>query len=899
MFHSIRPVQSFKPIRQWIKDLLPEPDPNIVNRLISYYNNTNYSIRLPFATTPQQSYYDLEDVKFFARILTMLKDLGIFPPPILKSQGGPSKIIGSTFDGPLLITPNGNSSARFLNVPNSEIEMKGNVLSREAGGLADGAEGLVPEVEYAGREQVIELMDLWRVSREPLNTGQVDNEDEFESPRGSVDLDQFDDIDLNDYLDERSSIPRPNEPIQEFIEEEPEMNIIRRASTWSQRIRNRLPWTRLSRNRQNEIELELFPAFVISNEDLELGNLPPPESSVVFFRNLSPAERQRRYNYIKLVASYLLIPIVFIFGSNALIQKKLESQLQDDLILLYYKLPLTNWFRANFTALDWAYVIGITDRPLNYLFIGQVIAGVPNFYEDCIVLWVIQKYLSEQNDMMATTWFLLLRDAILFRGKNQDLIKQVVMSTLFTGFEWSYILQACASPQIIKGFLESKLSPTQELIKRAKQDIKYESKTTQRTENFDYLIINMKSILETSTNFYNQWIKDMNKLFLQSYFFETFSKNNFDIVLKDVCIRPDLYKPKAQQILKDFLKRFRGKAGNGGIAPFSTIDSEMKFVEDPSPFIINLIQACDNYYNDHGLDQLTYNWYNNKDEKFFDSFSDCLQNLPLPKNYPKDQTLRILSSVYWDLFGFLEKIKSDLKHGNEELPSVYLYNNGADPNMYFQNRQIQSRNRTLLDDSKSLVLASVDSLSIVRTPLYFLTVIKNTLVAGLETFWENSRIFTYLVFNVKDENVTSVNIYQKPVELTMTQNGMSNAGHVLVQDVWISREMDVILGVGLTFGTIVLTDYIFGMDIGVPIAKYSYDLAKTTIIAYSQLNFKQQVIVGGVTALTIVYGPKKVIEKTVEIGENIVNAGPGFTIFAIGVLGSGLIYYSSKRAKLF
>lgn len=46
--------------------LIPEPDQAIVNRLISYYGGTNYSIRLPWAPTPQQPSYDLENVRFYA-----------------------------------------------------------------------------------------------------------------------------------------------------------------------------------------------------------------------------------------------------------------------------------------------------------------------------------------------------------------------------------------------------------------------------------------------------------------------------------------------------------------------------------------------------------------------------------------------------------------------------------------------------------------------------------------------------------------------------------------------------------------------------------------------------------------------------------------------------------------
>ena len=104
----------FVDIKQQLKLLIPEPDQNIVNRLISYYKGTNYSIRLPWETTPTQSYYDLEEVKNFARVLQVLKNLNVFPPVITKSMGGGKlpNIIPGNFDGPTQITPSGNASGR-------------------------------------------------------------------------------------------------------------------------------------------------------------------------------------------------------------------------------------------------------------------------------------------------------------------------------------------------------------------------------------------------------------------------------------------------------------------------------------------------------------------------------------------------------------------------------------------------------------------------------------------------------------------------------------------------------------------------------------------------------------------------------------------------------------------
>ena len=99
MFNRIRPVIQRRPpvilsLRELVKDLIPEPDAKIVNRLISYFPSNNFKIRAPWSLLPNNvATYDLENVKFYARILTMLAQLGVYPPVKTQIQGiTPSKI---------------------------------------------------------------------------------------------------------------------------------------------------------------------------------------------------------------------------------------------------------------------------------------------------------------------------------------------------------------------------------------------------------------------------------------------------------------------------------------------------------------------------------------------------------------------------------------------------------------------------------------------------------------------------------------------------------------------------------------------------------------------------------------------------------------------------------------
>ena len=97
-FNAIRPkIFNYQSTEDIVKTLVPEPDPKILQRLISHHSSTDFSIRMPWQRSPQVAYYDLEDLKFYARILTMLAALGIYPPAevLMGGGGNPMKIVGS------------------------------------------------------------------------------------------------------------------------------------------------------------------------------------------------------------------------------------------------------------------------------------------------------------------------------------------------------------------------------------------------------------------------------------------------------------------------------------------------------------------------------------------------------------------------------------------------------------------------------------------------------------------------------------------------------------------------------------------------------------------------------------------------------------------------------------
>ncbi len=163
-------------VKEELKKRCPNPDPSIVNKLVSdNYGGNNFALRLPWATTPQRSFYDLEEVKDFARILDLLRRMGVYPPAQTKSQGGKGglpNIVGA-FEGPTQITPAGNASGRYLaQVPEIEMEEKNNALSSRPGGLADACAGVVSAVfGSSGQRQVRSMFDayeLYDITRESL-----------------------------------------------------------------------------------------------------------------------------------------------------------------------------------------------------------------------------------------------------------------------------------------------------------------------------------------------------------------------------------------------------------------------------------------------------------------------------------------------------------------------------------------------------------------------------------------------------------------------------------------------------------------------------------------------------------------------------------------------------------
>lgn len=77
-------------------------------------------------------------------------------------------------------------------------------------------------------------------------------------------------------------------------------------------------------------------------------------------------------------------------------------------------------------------------RQDNYLLLQRVFSTTLYFSQDVAVLWVIGTLFNKP----AIAWYIIIKARIAFRHNNQKHLEQIIKNTLFTPFEWCYILQA-------------------------------------------------------------------------------------------------------------------------------------------------------------------------------------------------------------------------------------------------------------------------------------------------------------------------------------------------------------------------------------------------------------------------------------------------------------------------
>ena len=731
----------------------------------------------------------------------------------------------------------------------------------------------------------------------------------------------------------------------EPIEEQPfEMNIVRpltmlqRASIWSQSIRRRLPYTNARTEQKRQLESELMPIFSIADEDLEefsdvdlndvkQPELPPPVVRT-WWRNLNPIERARKFQYYKEMAAFLLIP-VGVLVQGLFLHKNLSTQEVDPLMTLYYQLPADNFFKKNYSALDWAFVIPQTDRALNFRLMNYLNdVRIKYYQEDIIQLWDSHLHIADRSitPNVAIQWFIIFRDMYLFRGNNPDLLKVCFQSNLFKEYEWIYILNAIKYNQRIwiSTYLNSKKPITDTILKAstdAKKELYSELRQPIRKQTFMYLTAAFKNNLIDipEVEYTDDWQKEMFKLFELSNFKLTFARQAFQTLLFEISTNPELYSNNAKDIVTLFLHRFNTSPESDLVPPFNDLSGALVSEDNKSLYVNQTLQAMNKYYNE-GLDPLAYMVLNNhfrNPVRTFAGFGDAVKALDLPPNFPARACLQILSAISYDAIGFMKKLGDDLKNVQEppvSLPSVRLFNQGIASNYSFESnialpnssRNLRSIGYTstsikLYDPTNAVTSAVVpwDELNFVRCANYTLTVWKDYLVAVIDTVSDKSKDINVILFRIVGmddfgevpNSNASVVVYSKPMSPTPT-------GVVLKQDHWTSFEFGVLAQTGLTLGAIVLTDHIFNMDVGIVLAKYTGSILKTALISYSKLSFKNQVIVGAIGSATYIYGPTKMIEKVQDIVKSVSGAGAGIGILVL-LSGAGFVLSNYQTIKSF
>ena len=912
---------AFVDIRQEISQLIPEPDPQIVKALIADYGGFDWSIRLPFQSAPAPASYDLEEVRFFARILTMLAKMGIYPPAQVQTQGGgklPS--IGGSFDGPTQITPTGSASGRYLNVPQSEDDIKRNALSSQPGGLADAARGQVPAVATSGRPQVSAAMRAFQDRFDDIDAAYENIPDAqvtvtrpavtaVDSERKRNDsiliemsnlVDTYGEAYDSDVFFEPGDIPEEfrdmpgsvfstpreipdqyaNMPVSQIAVQR-QFEVVRNINRLNVGIRRRLNRLRRVTPETRERVIELLPPLETPSssemDDSEFdGNDGQQDQkelqdqwaarhprAVLWFRNLG-ARRYVRYEFIRKVAGYLLIPVLL--SPALLLHKNVNQEVEDDLVRLFRALPTTHWFR-DLSIDTWAFLVTVTPRADNYILLQRVYTGVANFDEDTGVLWVITKLLHDGDQAKALAWFELIKSDVAYRYPNRRELAQIMAPTnLLRGFEWCYVLKANPSQlNLVLNFTTANppITPTTELvlaIKKAQQTIDTEYTQPNRTNTFDELFAAFAQLLVMQNeSFSNAWISAMMQLYDLSNFWAAFGRDSFGIVLNTMATRSQSFSQDAPLVLEAFLKRFHRDGEE--MAEFGPLSDAIRYEEDPIVLVHQFLFKCKNYFNDQHLDALAYSFLNSDGQNL--TFAQAAGSVE------GDDTLKkaiyvLMGAANAGVFDFVNRLRGELASVSElpnYLRSVGLARSGVTqdtsmvPQRASQNRQLLSVTDLILETRADLYRVGNQAMFEFQQGLGFaLRDAQN--VINIVTVSRPRGAVMQLPEKPSDQNASlAVQLYRKPAVKT-------DAGAYLFGDEWVSYSFTFVATASICW----LVDDPNGFFAALPLVLSSLrSAAVSSLTAFQSASPWTQSAVVGSSLVVYTYGPKKVAQTITEI----------------------------------
>ena len=185
----------------------------------------------------------------------------------------------------------------------------------------------------------------------------------------------------------------------------------------------------------------------------------------------------------------------------------------------------------------------------------------------------------------------------------------------------------------------------------------------------------------------------------------------------------------------------------------------------------------------------------------------------------------------------------------------------------------------------------------VQTPLFLCTMIEDTLVFMFELISDGGlKTANFLAINSKN----NISLATKNATMTMQQNPLSYTGVALQEPHWLTQPISFLaVGGGFMLGISFISAQGLDLNIFVPFLLAGASTLKNSILSYSAMPFKQQLVVAGLGALgatTIIYGPKKVFEKITDVASGI---GSGLGMAALGavLIGGVLIYMKDSNNK--
>lgn len=943
-----------RPIEEQVAETCPEPNPVIVERLRKRASQLDQSFRLPWQLQPTPPPVDMNEIMFYARILTMLWKLGV-QPPVQVDMAGKGFLPGGYRVVPTVVP---SEEKGYLRTPNTPEEIEMNALSNEPGSLYQASENMLPEVKTRGRPQVLSL--LRKFNRFFRNESKRNPENQ--APPNFVITDvNLDDIEFDDLVERELAEFEPTAFADRLDAEVTANNpVLRRRLTERRRearekisrivadVQRRLVWARLSPEQKAKIRKVLsreektqggieLPNYYTQTDDPLLDDEPDEGPQFGLPTRRDPT--RSRWWLITKIAYYLLVPTgALIAGISVYYQAESTSE-EDKLVQLFRAMPETHWFRQ-LPIRSWIKLVGLTNRQENYLLLQQVNSTKLQFFkEDVYVLWNIDKKLFDtesQNLPLALAWFDVIKNAVNYRSKHQQELKDALELKLpLSPFDFCYVCQA-SDPNglsVISNFAARNALVTQELaekIEQTKLDIETERMSPNRSNNYQELINAFQKAMPRD-QFLSDWAKAMINLSVKCQFRFVIHEDAFSNFLSELETNTSLYPSEAKSTVSEFLHRFQAQRdGLQNVIPFKPYEYPLLYDEDKSLATQHMLRAMNKYANDGDKDQLCYDYFNENWDKrsshvVFENFDDVIAPFEL-NNKSKFLLFVLLGAIQQGVVTYMSNIQNELFDSGDELPEKLKSVNLSKQAQTDVELPPEDRHR-LASHNRQVLFAAGNEHSYATAPFYrtrryilfpiglvsffMVTVEGNKEFANIVTINNPSNLLPNTQQEDTENEVPAefnIQIYKKEIKgqgpwttfQDDTWSGASLKAGVYAGMVWAATVLRPNGGAAKIVSFLASTATLAGPTI-INAGNYAINYGANLFAQAKSLTFNKAAFIA-TSAGVVAYGPKATADAISQVGKGVQSAGvgillAGITFGVLYMLPKGNIFRHTKGTK--